>query len=49
MLLLSCSRLTRGFDEGPLFEDVGFELYAAPVPAARLQGLLDEIERMVTA
>jgi ATP-binding cassette subfamily F protein 3 len=28
MLLLSCSRLTRGFDEGPLFEDVGFELYA---------------------
>src|SRR5436309_1155797 len=28
MLLLSCSRLTRGFDEGPLFEDVGFELQA---------------------
>src|SRR5947209_14133033 len=28
MLLLSCSRLTRGFDEGPLFEDIGFELYA---------------------
>src|SRR5215472_15463339 len=28
MLLLSCSHLTRGFDEGPLFEDVGFELYA---------------------
>ena len=28
MLLLSCSGLTRGFDEGPLFEDVGFELYA---------------------
>src|SRR5262245_34363330 len=27
MLLLSCTRLTRGFDEGPLFEDVGFELY----------------------
>src|SRR5215467_394789 len=26
MLLLSCSRLSRGFDEGPLFEDVGFEL-----------------------
>src|SRR5215469_11858385 len=26
MLLLSCSRLTRGFDEGPLFENVGFEL-----------------------
>jgi ATP-binding cassette subfamily F protein 3 len=28
MLLLSCSRLTRGFDEGPLFADVGFELQA---------------------
>jgi ATP-binding cassette subfamily F protein 3 len=28
MLLLSCSRLTRGFDEGPLFTDVGFELQA---------------------
>jgi ATP-binding cassette subfamily F protein 3 len=28
MLLLSCSELTRGFDEGPLFEDIGFELYA---------------------
>src|SRR6516164_320811 len=28
MLLLSCSRLTRGFDEGPLFENVGFELQA---------------------
>src|SRR3989440_9143374 len=28
MLLLSCSGLVRGFDEGPLFEDVGFELYA---------------------
>ena len=28
MLLLSCSRLTRGFDEGPLFENVGFELFA---------------------
>jgi ATP-binding cassette subfamily F protein 3 len=27
MLLLSCSRLSRGFDEGPLFEDVGFELH----------------------
>src|SRR5438477_11369954 len=27
MLLLSCSRLTRGFDEGPLFTDVGFELH----------------------
>jgi ATP-binding cassette subfamily F protein 3 len=28
MLLLSCSSLSRGFDEGPLFEDVGFELFA---------------------
>src|SRR5436189_4075211 len=28
MLLLSCSRLVRGFDEGPLFENVGFELRA---------------------
>src|SRR5437870_13599348 len=28
MLLLSCSRLSRGFDEGPLFKDVGFELRA---------------------
>jgi ATP-binding cassette subfamily F protein 3 len=28
MLLLSCSRLCRGFDEGPLFEDLGFELYS---------------------
>jgi ATP-binding cassette subfamily F protein 3 len=28
MLLLSCSRLTRGFDEGPLFQDIGFELQA---------------------
>ncbi len=28
MLLLSCSRLCRGFDEGPLFENVGFELHA---------------------
>lgn len=27
MILLSCSRLARGFDEGPLFEDIGFELY----------------------
>src|SRR6202045_1335084 len=26
MLLLSCSRLCRGFDEGPLFEALGFEL-----------------------
>src|SRR6516164_6623250 len=28
MLLLSCQRLSRGFDEGPLFEDIGFELQA---------------------
>ena len=28
MLLLSCNGLSRGFDDGPLFEDVGFELYA---------------------
>jgi ATP-binding cassette subfamily F protein 3 len=28
MLLLSCSRLSRGFDEGPLFEDIRFELQA---------------------
>src|SRR5205809_5462243 len=28
MLLLSCSGLTRGFDEGPLFEDIAFELYS---------------------
>jgi ATP-binding cassette subfamily F protein 3 len=28
MLLLSCSRLARGFDEGPLFADIGFELQA---------------------
>jgi ATP-binding cassette subfamily F protein 3 len=28
MILLSCSRLARGFDEGPLFEDLGFELYS---------------------
>lgn len=28
MLLLSCSNLTRGFDEGPLFEGLGFELMA---------------------
>lgn len=27
MLLLSCSRLSRAFDRGPLFEDLGFELY----------------------
>ncbi|MBL8794124.1 MAG: ABC-F family ATP-binding cassette domain-containing protein [Planctomycetia bacterium] len=28
MLLMSCSRLSRGFDDGPLFQDIGFELYA---------------------
>ena len=28
MILLSCSRLARGFDQGPLFEDIGFELYS---------------------
>src|SRR5919201_4429863 len=28
MLLLSCSHLSRGFDEGPVFADVGFELHA---------------------
>src|SRR5579885_2376670 len=28
MLLLSCSALSRGFDEGPLFQNVGFELFA---------------------
>ena len=28
MLLLSCSSLSRGFDAGPLFENVGFELQA---------------------
>jgi ATP-binding cassette subfamily F protein 3 len=28
MILLSCSHLARGFDEGPLFEDIGFELYS---------------------
>ena len=28
MLLLSCTDLSRGFDQGPLFEDLGFELYA---------------------
>ena len=28
MLLLSCSRLSHGFDEGPLFEDITFELQA---------------------
>jgi ATP-binding cassette, subfamily F, member 3 len=28
MILMSCARLTRGFDEGPLFGDLGFELYS---------------------
>jgi ATP-binding cassette subfamily F protein 3 len=28
MLLLSCTQLSRGFDAGPLFENVGFELHA---------------------
>lgn len=28
MLLLSCTGLERGFDEGPLFREVGFELHA---------------------
>ena len=28
MLLLSCNGLERGFDEGPLFSGVGFELHA---------------------
>ena len=28
MLLLSCQRLSRGFDKEPLFENVGFELFA---------------------
>jgi ATP-binding cassette subfamily F protein 3 len=28
MLLLSCSRLTRGFDQGPVFQDLQFELRA---------------------
>lgn len=28
MLLLSCTGLARGFDAGPLFEDIGFELFA---------------------
>ncbi|HMC67303.1 MAG TPA: ABC-F family ATP-binding cassette domain-containing protein, partial [Gemmataceae bacterium] len=27
MLLLSCSRLARGFDQGPLFQELGFELH----------------------
>jgi ATP-binding cassette subfamily F protein 3 len=28
MLLLSCSQLSRGFDEGPLFTDLGFEIHS---------------------
>jgi ATP-binding cassette subfamily F protein 3 len=28
MLLMSCTELSRGFDEGPLFEHIGFELQA---------------------
>src|SRR5579859_7390311 len=28
MLLMSCSDLSRGFNEGPLFEEIGFELRA---------------------
>jgi ATP-binding cassette subfamily F protein 3 len=28
MLLLSCAELSRGFDSGPLFEHLGFELHA---------------------
>jgi ATP-binding cassette subfamily F protein 3 len=28
MILLSCSGLARGFDQGPLFQDIGFELYS---------------------
>src|SRR5213593_4122413 len=28
MLLMSCADLKRGFDEGPLFEELGFELFA---------------------
>jgi ATP-binding cassette subfamily F protein 3 len=28
MLLLSCSQLARGFDAGPLFHDITFELYS---------------------
>src|SRR5262245_52434217 len=28
MLLLSCNGLSRGFDRGPLFQNVGFELHA---------------------
>jgi ATP-binding cassette subfamily F protein 3 len=28
MLLLSCTGLTRGFDDGPLFSDLGFEVFS---------------------
>jgi ATP-binding cassette subfamily F protein 3 len=28
MILMSCTGLARGFDEGPLFQDIGFELYS---------------------
>ncbi|MBI1830972.1 MAG: ABC-F family ATP-binding cassette domain-containing protein, partial [Planctomycetes bacterium] len=28
MLLLSCNQLSRGFDAGPLFEELGFELFS---------------------
>ncbi|GIW78639.1 MAG: ABC transporter [Gemmatales bacterium] len=28
MLLLSCKGLSRGFDDGPLFENIAFEIYA---------------------
>ncbi len=28
MLLLSCSQLSRGFDRGPLFEDISFEIFS---------------------
>src|SRR5947199_10157668 len=28
MLLFSCAELSRGFDSGPLFEHLGFELHA---------------------
>jgi len=27
MLLLSCTGLSRGFKDGPLFEELGFELF----------------------
>src|SRR4051794_2155339 len=28
MILLSCSQLSRGFDAGPLFADIAFEIYS---------------------